>query len=63
MEYCLGDPDGSATMWTVDADTDLDGDGGLDAVRLDVDDDGLIDDVMADLDGDGMADHAVRPGR
>ena len=59
MEYCLGDPDGSATMWTVDADTDLDGDGGLDAVGLDVDGDGLIDDVMADLDGDGIADHAV----
>ncbi len=59
MEYCLGDPDGSTTMWTVDADTDLDGDGALDAVGLDVDGDGLIDDVMADLDGDGMADHAV----
>ena len=59
MEYCLGDPDGSATMWTVDADTDLDGDGGLDAVGLDVDGDGLIDDVMADLDGDRIADHAV----
>ena len=59
MEYCLGDPDGSATMWTVDADSDLDGDGRLDAVGLDVDGDGLIDDVLADLDGDDLADHAV----
>ena len=59
MEYCLGDPDGSATMWTVDADSDLDGDGRLEAVGLDVDGDGLIDDVLADLDGDGVADHAV----
>ncbi|HYJ57515.1 MAG TPA: pullulanase [Mycobacterium sp.] len=59
MEYCLGDPDGSATVWTVDADTDLNGDGRLDAVGLDVDDDGLIDDVLADLDGDATADHAV----
>ncbi|GJF11454.1 hypothetical protein NGTWS0302_10320 [Mycolicibacterium cyprinidarum] len=59
MEYCLGDPDGSATMWTVDADSDLDGDGRLDAIGLDVDGDGLFDDVLADLDGDGVADHAV----
>jgi hypothetical protein len=59
MEYCLGPGDGSATMWTAAADTDLDGDGRLDAVRLDFDGDGLIDDVMADLDGDGLADHAV----
>ena len=46
-------------MWTVDADSDLDGDGRLDAVGLDVDGDGLIDDVLADLDGDEVADHAV----
>ena len=59
MEYCLGDPDGSATMWTVEADSDLDGDGRLEAVGLDVDGDGLIDDVLADLDGDGVADHGV----
>jgi hypothetical protein len=59
MEYCLGDADGSATMWTADPDTDLDGDGSLDAVGLDFDGDGLLDDVMADTDGDGLADHAV----
>ncbi|HET6735579.1 pullulanase [Mycobacterium sp.] len=60
MEYCLGDADGSATMWTADPDTDVDGDGSLDAVGLDYDGDGLFDDAIADLDGDGLADHLVR---
>ncbi|MCW2562996.1 MAG: hypothetical protein JWQ31_1556, partial [Mycobacterium sp.] len=60
MEYCLGDADGSATMWTADPTTDLDGDGALDAVGLDFDGDGLLDDAVADLDGDGLADHMVR---
>src|SRR5258705_2781770 len=60
MEYCLGDADGSASMWTADPNTDVDGDGSLDAVGLDFDGDGLVDDVMADLDGDGLADHMVR---
>jgi hypothetical protein len=59
MEYCLGDTDGSATIWTADPNTDVDGDGSLDAVGLDFDGDGLLDDAMADLDGDGLADHAV----
>jgi hypothetical protein len=59
MEYCLGDADGSATMWTADPNTDVDGDGSLDAVGLDFDGDGLLDDAMADLDGDGLADHAA----
>lgn len=59
MDYCLGEPDGSARIWSVDADTDLDGDGRLDGVGLDVDGDGLLDDVLADLDGDGTAEHAV----
>lgn len=58
MEYCLGDPDGSATLWTAGADMDFDGDGVFDAVGLDVDDDGF-DDVLLDLDADGAADHAV----
>jgi hypothetical protein len=62
MEYCLGDPDGSATMWTAPLDTDVDGDGLLDAVGLDVDGDGSVDDALADLDGDGVADHAVLDG-
>lgn len=46
-------------MWTAGVDTDLDGDGELDAVGLDLDADGLIDDALADLDADGTADHAV----
>ena len=60
MDYCLGDADGSATMWTADPNVDVDGDGRLDAVGLDFDGDGLLDDAMADLDGDGLADHLVR---
>jgi hypothetical protein len=57
MEYCLGDGDGSATMWDRPPDLDLNGDGILDAVSLDFDGDGLADDALADLDGDGIADH------
>jgi len=60
MEYCLGDGDGSATIWTVAPDIDLNSDGALDAVGLDFDKDGLLDDAMADLDADGVADHMVR---
>lgn len=60
MEYCLGDADGSATMWTAEPNTDIDGDGSLDAVGLDFDGDGLADDAIADTDGDGLADHMVR---
>jgi hypothetical protein len=59
MEYCLGDGDGTATIWDRGPDLDLDGDGRLDAVGLDLDGDGLADDALADLDGDGIADHAV----
>lgn len=59
MDYCLGDPDGSATMWTAVPDVDLDADGTPDGVGLDFDGDGRLDDVMADLDGDGLAEHAV----
>ena len=50
MEYCLGDTDGSATMWTADPNTDADGDGSIDAVGLDFDGDGLLDDAMAAAD-------------
>ncbi len=60
MEYCLGDGDGSATMWTTQPDIDLNGDGVFDAAGLDFDGDGLLDDAMADLDADGVADHLVR---
>src|SRR5215218_8206241 len=60
MEYCLGDGDGSATIWTAAPDIDLDGDGAFDAVGLDFDGDGLLDDAMADLDADDVADHLVR---
>jgi hypothetical protein len=59
MDYCLGDGDGSANMWTAEPNVDVDGDGRLDAVGLDFDGDGLLDDAMADLDGDGLADHAA----
>ncbi|MGA8548488.1 MAG: pullulanase [Mycobacterium sp.] len=59
MEYCLGDGDGTATMWERGPDLDLDGDGRLDAVGLDFDGDGLADDALADFNGDGIADHAV----
>jgi hypothetical protein len=60
MDYCLGDPDGSATMWTAPPDVDVDGDGVLDAVGLDMDGDGLRDDVLTDVDGDGIADQLIR---
>lgn len=60
MEYCLGDGDGSASMWTAAPDIDLNGDGAFEAAALDFDDDGLLDDAMADLDADGVADHLVR---
>jgi hypothetical protein len=63
VEYCLSDGDGSATMWTAPLDTDVDGNGTLDAVGLDVDGDGGADDALADLDGDGIADHAVLDGQ
>jgi hypothetical protein len=59
MEYCLSDPDGSATMWSADPTVDADGDGVLDAVSLDLDDDGLVDDVLADADGDEVAERGV----
>jgi hypothetical protein len=59
----MADAEGSATMWTAPLDTDVDGDGVLDAVGLDVDGDGSVDDALADLDGDGVADHAVRDGQ
>ncbi len=63
MDYCLSDGDGSATMWSAPLDTDVDGNGTLDAVGLDVDGDGSVDDALADLDGDGIADHAGLDGQ
>ncbi|MDV3123406.1 pullulanase [Mycobacterium sp. 21AC1] len=60
MDYCLGEPDGSATMWSAPPTVDLDGDGQPDGVGLDFDGDGRFDDVMADLDGDGLAEQSVR---
>lgn len=59
MDYCLGDPDGSATAWTATPDIDTDGDGRPDGIGLDLDGDGRVDDVLADLDGDGLADRAL----
>ena len=43
MDYCLGEPDGSATMWTVD--------GGPEVGGIDVDRDGLLDDMNRPLQG------------
>lgn len=59
MDYCLGNGDDIAAIWSADPDLDTDGDGLLDAVALDFDADGRIDDAIADLDGDGWADHLV----
>jgi hypothetical protein len=59
MDYCLGDGDGSAAIWSGEPVLDIDGDGELDAISLDVDGDGRFDDAVADLDHDGFADHVV----
>src|SRR5262245_23464449 len=59
MDYCLGDADGTATIFTGMPDLDVDGNGSLDGIGLDVDGACRIDDVMADLDGDGIAERAV----
>jgi hypothetical protein len=59
MDYCLGNGDGVAGIWSAELDLDTDGDGDLDAVALDFDGDGRIDDAVADLDGDGIADHVL----
>lgn len=59
MEYCLGDGDGTATIWNNPPDLDLNGDGQPDAISLDFDGDGLRDDALADFDGDGVADHVL----
>ncbi|BBY33675.1 pullulanase [Mycolicibacter minnesotensis] len=59
MDYCLGDGEGSAAMWTGPPDVDLDGDGVADGISLDFDGDGLRDDALVDLDGDGLADHLL----
>ena len=43
VDYCLSDGDGSATMWTAPLDTDVDGNGTLDA-----DGDGIADHAVLD---------------
>ncbi|EKF25949.1 hypothetical protein C731_0015 [Mycolicibacterium hassiacum DSM 44199] len=60
MDYCLGDGDGSATVFNAAPDVDLDGDGAADAVGLDIDGDGLVDDALIDRDADGLADLLAR---
>lgn len=59
MDYCLGDGDGSATMWSAEMNVDTDDDGAFDAFGLDFDGDGRLDDALADLDHDGTADHLI----
>lgn len=59
MEYCLGDGEGMASVWSAEMTVDTDGDGVFDAFGLDFDGDGRLDDALADLDGDGTADHLV----
>ncbi len=59
MDYCLGEPDGTATIFTGVPDMDVDGDGSPDGIGLDFDGDGRLDDVMADFDGDGIAERMV----
>lgn len=62
MDYCVGDPDGSATIWSAPPAVDLDTDGQLDGIALDLDGDGRLDDVLADLDGDGVAEIGALDG-
>ena len=59
MDYCLGDGDGSAVIWSAELDVDLDDDGTFDAIGLDFDGDGLRDDAFVDGDGDGHAEQVV----
>jgi hypothetical protein len=59
MEYCLGDGDGTAAVWSAEMTLDTDDDGVFDAIGLDFDGDGRLDDALADLDGDGTADHLI----
>jgi hypothetical protein len=59
MDYCLGNGDGMADIWSAEPDLDVNGDGVLDGVALDFDGDGRLDDAIADLDGDGFADRLV----
>jgi hypothetical protein len=59
MDYCLGDGDGSATIWSAELTVDADDDGVFDAIGLDFDGDGRLDDALTDYDGDGTADHLL----
>lgn len=58
IEYVFGTGDGMVHVWTSQADLDLSGSGGNDAVALDFDGDGLVDDVLWDSHGTGIADVA-----
>ncbi|MCP9274925.1 pullulanase [Mycolicibacterium arenosum] len=59
MDYCLGNGDGMAGVWSAEPDLDVNGDGVLDGIALDFDADNHLDDAIADFDGDGLADHVV----
>ena len=51
VDYCLGDGDGSAAIWSAEVNVDTDDDGVFDAIGLDFDADGRLDDALTDLDG------------
>jgi hypothetical protein len=59
MDYCLGNGDGMADIWSAEPALDVNDDGVLDGVALDFDADGRLDDALVDVDGDGLADHLV----
>jgi len=59
VDYCLGNGDGAAGIWSAEPELDVDGDGVFDGIALDFDGDGRIDDAIADFDGDGFADHVA----
>lgn len=59
MDYCLGDGDGSAAIWSAEMNVDTDDDGVYDAIGLDFDGDGSLDDALVDSDSDGTADHLL----
>ena len=54
MDYCLGNGDGAAGIWSAEPELDVDGDGRIDDAIADFDGDGFADHVALDLDDDGL---------